>query len=306
MFALSKPLFLSAFLAVSDLLFGSTYAFVLPLPNSHPALPFVSTEYRRPSPSSLSETSAAEQEVCPVSESLSMTLKKASKTLAVVLEVDLTSQSLTSSDIDTLSMQLRKAQVSALATKDWNVATKLMEEQATAQGGFPGPCPVLYTGDDDDVDANQVDGVVMVPSSSSEQSPPTLNAISKVSTVKDVQATTSNAFWVTADVSQDVLEAIPEGSIILASLESMQDDNTELEVAKDLRERGVTAIVLENAIVGDNEDMEYATFAVQGMTKKRSSTFNMSGLTGSTNGHFGGVASSTAKTWLRKKRQQEE
>jgi hypothetical protein len=104
-----------------------------------------------------------------------------------------------------------------------------------------------------------------------------------------------------ADNVQDILDAIPTGSVVVASFQAMQADNAEFERAKALK--GVTAVLLKQACVGDQEDIEYATFAVDGLTKKRSSTFNMSGLTGSTNGHFGGVATSTSTTWLRTKRQ---
>jgi hypothetical protein len=82
----------------------------------------------------------------------------------------------------------------------------------------------------------------------------------------------------------------------------MQGGNAEVERAKELKGMGVTSILLRKACVGDCEDIEYSIFAIEGLTKKRSSTFNMTGLTGSTNGHFGGVASTQATTWLRAKR----
>jgi hypothetical protein len=93
----------------------------------------------------------------------------------------------------------------------------------------------------------------------------------------------------------------------MASMEAMMPDNAEFASSRELVKTAggvVTCILLRQACVGDVEDIEYANFAVAGLTKKRSSTFNMSGLTGSTNGHFGGVASSTSTTWLRKKQRQ--
>ena len=65
----------------------------------------------------------------------------------------------------------------------------------------------------------------------------------------------------------------------------------------------VHSVLLHKAIVGDNEDISYAQFVISGITKKKSSTFKISGLTGSTNGHFGGVESKTSTTWLRQKEQ---
>jgi len=83
----------------------------------------------------------------------------------------------------------------------------------------------------------------------------------------------------------------------------MQEEINEISMAKELKDRGVTTILMKRAIVGDNEDLKYGTFFMEGVTKKKSSTFNISGLTGSTNGHFGGVASTQATTWLRKIRE---
>jgi hypothetical protein len=82
----------------------------------------------------------------------------------------------------------------------------------------------------------------------------------------------------------------------------MQDSQAEVSLAKSLKGR-CTSLLLPDALVGDSEDVEYAQFVVDGVRKKASETFKMTGLTGSTNGHFGGVASKTSRTWLRKKRQ---
>jgi len=74
----------------------------------------------------------------------------------------------------------------------------------------------------------------------------------------------------------------------------MQADNAEVARARSFPRGSVHSILLQKAIVGDAEDVEYCTFAVAGWTGKQSSTFHMTGLTGSTNGHFGGVASGSA------------
>ena len=114
-----------------------------------------------------------------------------------------------------------------------------------------------------------------------------------------------NAFFVDADASgvEDLVKAMPSGAVVVAAMSSMQHENAEVERAKELQQLGVTAVLLKGACVGDAEDLEYSAFAIDGLTKKKSSTFNMSGLTGSTNGHFGGVASGTSTTWLRTQRQ---
>ena len=46
-------------------------------------------------------------------------------------------------------------------------------------------------------------------------------------------------------------------------------------------------LLLKNACVGDDEDVKYLQYAIKGISKKSSSSFSMTGLTGSTNGHFG-------------------
>ena len=97
-------------------------------------------------------------------------------------------------------------------------------------------------------------------------------------------------------------------ALVVVAVPSMQPDNAEIHATKDLAAAKETmhAVVVQEACVGHAQDLEYATFLVDGLTKKRSSTFNMSGLTGSTNGHFGGVASSRPVTWRRQQEQEQE
>lgn len=81
------------------------------------------------------------------------------------------------------------------------------------------------------------------------------------------------------DQATAVLQAIPSSSsVVLCSFQSMQDANAELDRGKELKLMGATAVMLEEAAVGDGEDLEYAAFCINGLTKKKSSTFNMSGL----------------------------
>ena len=81
----------------------------------------------------------------------------------------------------------------------------------------------------------------------------------------------------------------------------MQADGAEVEQAKELKKLGVGSILVQNACVGDSEDLEYSSFVVGGMTSKASSEFSFSGLTGSTNGHFGGVQARGTVQWQRTK-----
>jgi hypothetical protein len=258
------------------------------------------------SSTALSSTTTNDAQRRGMSDNLRSILKKPSKTLAVILDFVPAKDDMTPGDFSTLSMQLRKIKASALMTSDVQVAAAFCEEQATAQGDFPGPCPVFFVGEDDNVAALEAGVSAFIVDASSSAVVPeddNVDIIYKVSSPEEVDTSSeaSIAYLVdgNADNVQDILDAIPAGSVVVVSLKSMQPDNAELERAKAFK--GVTAILLEQACVGDQEDIEYATFAVDGLTKKRSSTFNMSGLTGSTNGHFGGVATSTSTTWLRMK-----
>ena len=228
-------------------------------------------------------------------------LKKASKTLAVAVGYNGPSHA-SESDLSTLSMQVRKINAAALVTSDLEAASVFVKEQATAQGNFPGPCPVNYSGDDvEGAIKAGVDAIIAQASTSVEG----IGVIRKVSSRDEVEGNPDGtAYLVDAGVDNliDILSVIPTGSVIIASVKSMQNDNAELQQGKELRALGITSVLLDEACVGDGEDVEYTSFAINGLTKKRSSTFNMSGLTGSTNGHFGGVASSTTTTWLRMKR----
>lgn len=231
-----------------------------------------------------------------LNDSVANALKKPSKTLAVVLDVVSLDES--------RSMQLRKLKANALVTSDINVAKLCVNEQATAKGNYPGPCPVLYTGSDfQGARSVGVDAVVVSPGDCE----PGADIIYRINSVDEFQRVSDHgAFWVDVDGDlssvQPIIEAVPESSVVLASVKSMQENNDEIHLARELKVFGTSAIVFQKAIVGDGEDLEYASFAVDGVTRKKSSTFNMTGLTGSTNGHFGGVASSQPRTWLRVKR----
>jgi len=230
-------------------------------------------------------------------------MRKNSKTLAVALEyapIEVASPS----QLQTLSMQLRQCKASALVTSELLAAIEFAKEQGSAQGNFPGPCPVIYTGDN--VCAAAQGGVTaIVVKAGVDVATRDVAVIRRVESVDEVaKVSGGDAFLVDADLPdvEVILGSIPSGSVVIAAVHAMQGGNAEVERAKELKGMGVTSILLRKACVGDCEDIEYSIFAIEGLTKKRSSTFNMTGLTGSTNGHFGGVASTQATTWLRAKR----
>lgn len=80
----------------------------------------------------------------------------------------------------------------------------------------------------------------------------------------------------------------------------MQPGGVEVERAKQAKTQlGCASVLIRQACVGDAEDVEYAQFLVSGMTSKASSQFKFSGLTGSTNGHFGGIQQNQEIKWRR-------
>lgn len=273
-----------------------------------------------------------------VSGPLKQVLKKPSKALSTIVEVN--APSLSVGDIDVRSMQIRKSNGSAIYTKDIETAKKLVMEQKSAQGDFPGPVPIIFEGDIEISHAIDYGISALIISQplnyGSELSD--VSVIYRIMCPEEVEEILgidqdANAFLIEfyfMEKFEEIVDKLPDGSIIIASVESMQPENVEIELCKNLKNEKATSILMKEAIVGDNEDNEYLSFFIDGIAKKKSSNFNMTGkrnifeyshedgvigyfsevivsflhligLTGSTNGHFGGVATTTSRTWLRKK-----
>ena len=242
----------------------------------------------------------------PPSGALPLALKKPSKTLTVCLEYDGSSSNdaaaSSSSDLATLSMQLRKVKAGAIFTSDIPALQEFATEQESARGDFPGPCPVVYCGDVEGI-ANAVSAgasAVVLSAESADKAADVQGAdiIWEVNTVADVEAVLAvqegaDSFLVGGDDVEAVIAALPgKTSCAIGSVQAMQEDDAEIAEGRHLKKAGCASIFIRKAIVGDAEDLEYAQFAVGGLTSKASSEFNFSGLTGSANGHFGGVATS--------------
>ena len=101
---------------------------------------------------------------------------------------------------------------------------------------------------------------------------------------------------------QTILGAIPKSAVVVATLPSMQNESAEIARGKELatlvvavptesesesESSKISGILIEDACVGDAEDLKYTAFVVENINKKSSSTFQMTGLTGAANGHFG-------------------
>jgi hypothetical protein len=235
--------------------------------------------------------------------------------------------SLSNMDMEILSQELRKAKASSIFTSDLNVVNELANEQKTAFGNFPGPCPIIYNGDvnfwmdavEKGAAAVVIDSMTLVGSGDNDNNVydsivknddhNQVDIICRVENIDQVQNVLDKgihyAFMIPSshvDIQtlKDMLKVIPKESVIIYSLQAMQKNNSEITLGKEAMSLSsnsdtgndtiyskVSGLLLENACVGDEEDIKYTSFAVSSLTKKASSTFAMTGLTGSTNGHFG-------------------
>ena len=60
-------------------------------------------------------------------------------------------------------------------------------------------------------------------------------------------------------------------------------------------ENGFESLMLRGACVGDEEDLPYTRFAIDGLTSKMSTEFKIDGMTGAINGHFGSSGGSLSR-----------
>jgi hypothetical protein len=206
----------------------------------------------------------------------------------------------------------------------------LSHEQETARGNFPGPVPIVYHHPDDEesvvswqdlseagassivIDAGETEAASLAESASSFG----LETIWKVSAAEQVRKVlertdeSADVFLIDVNVDDEggtvaiseTLAAVPKTSMSIATLyDPMQDGGAEIETGKEFKSMGFASVLVKNACVGDKEDVDYASFVVSGMTSKASKEFKFSGLTGSTNGHFGGIQSNSSVKWERTK-----
>jgi hypothetical protein len=239
-------------------------------------------------------------------------------------------------DIELLSQELRKAKVSSIWTCDSDVIQYFSKEQNSAKGNFPGPVPIVYQ----HIGGGEVVGEVFTENIMSaiqngasaivvesdllelyNKNMESLDCdevcvICKVENMQHVQmaldAGYDSAFLISGsqpdEELQMMLSSIPKSSVVIASLSSMQPDSQEISRAKVLaglasNSAKVSSVLIHDACVGDQEDIKYCSFVVETINKKSSSTFQMTGLTGAANGHFGSEVSGgfRAAKWQRNK-----
>ena len=317
--------------AISGMIYAMTFAdafLVNPLKGMHVAM--------SQSPVLLASStqlySSANVGTAPMLKSL---LKKPSKVLTVGVEYspqrpDDLGEDRPEENLDVFSMKLRQqAKVSFIVCSDLPTIKLLSAEQETAKGNFPGPVPIVYDGELSPsstsslevvseagasaivIDAGTHDALMLAESASSTG----LETIWKVTTVEEakqvLESTNELADVFLLDIRVDdnddamtkisgIIEALPKTCMSIATLhDPMQEDGAEIETGKELKSMGCASVFVKKACVGDQEDIDYSSFVVSGLTSKASKEFKFSGLTGSTNGHFGGIQSNSSVKWER-------
>jgi len=232
---------------------------------------------------------------------------------------------LTSMEHEILSQELRRTKAASIWTSDLAAVEEFSKEQSTAKGSFPGPVSIVYTGSDSGDVATAVEkganGIVVDADKIGNDSNVGVDVICKVNSVDDVKTAIGSgfdyAFLLQGSTDDEelksILEEIPKSSVVVASLLSMQDESEEIVRGKELSQlkaegsgTKISALVIEEACVGDAEDLKYTAFVVESINKKSSSTFAMTGLTGAANGHFdSNISGGNAKSkWRRNEQQQ--
>ncbi|KAL9187397.1 hypothetical protein ACHAXT_001500 [Thalassiosira profunda] len=231
---------------------------------------------------------------------------------------------LSDGDLSILSMQLRKSKAGAIWTADAEAAVKIAEEQESARGDFPGPVPVIYSGSDFESVLNgggEAGAAAVVLEYGQEgvdmQLLEDVGIIWKVENVAQLQELadsekkTGGVYLLSKEMLpesvdeesnelKEVLSSLPKSVVTIAPLPSMLPENSEVALGKHYAASlGISSLLLEGACAGDEEDTKYTAFAIDGISKKASSSFSMTGLTGSTNGHFGVSSHSGEVKWRR-------
>ncbi len=238
-------------------------------------------------------------------------LKKPSKVLTVGVEY---SPDQSPAD-EVLSMKLRQqAKVSFVVCQDLSAIKLLSEEQESARGNFPGPVPIVCQNVQNVQEISEAGASAIIldvgasdamqkAESASSCGLETIWKVSSVDQAKQVLESFEDADVFLLDATEsmaEILAIIPKSSMSIGTLhEPMQEDGAEIETGKEYKSMGCASILVKKACIGDKEDIDYASFLVSGLTSKASSEFKFSGMTGSINGHYGGLQANGSVKWDR-------
>lgn len=224
------------------------------------------------------------------------------KMRGVSISVELNpSSSLTNMELEILSQELRKAKANSIFIKDVSVLKEVSKEQELAKGNFPGPVPCVFMGSKDDYNLaveNGASAIVVSVKDLDTMGDISVDVIVAVDTLQDVKNALDMGYdysfllsAIDEELVNSILDVVPKSCTIIASLDAMQKDSAEILQAKELASlksaesnAKVSGIFMKDACVGDSEDLKYTSFIVEGVSKKSSSTFAMTGLTGGKSG----------------------
>ena len=214
--------------------------------------------------------------------------------------------SLSSMDFEILSQGLRKFKVGSIWTSDLEAVTQFSKEQEAAKGDFPGPCSIIYNGVSTAEAVEKGASAIVLSADSLEAGDiefslgaDVIFSVKNVDEAKKIVNKEKGAgFLIPGEMDngkiKDILAIIPKNSLVIASLSSMLSDSAEIQRGRELvslksEDSGsvIDGLLYQKSCVGDAEDLKYTNFVVESITKKSSNQFKMTGLTGSTNGHFG-------------------
>jgi len=225
--------------------------------------------------------------------------KALAKKRGLAVSVELAGDTLADSDLELLSMQLRKSHAAALWTASVTSVAAVAKEQASARGDFPGPCPVIYNGDAEHVSEAIAAGATAVVLDAAHAGSDAASAADEViwhvSSADDVRAiveaasSSAGAFIAPSSADADAIRAaLPEGSVSVCAINGMSAQNAEIPCGRALVSGGCNSLLVSNACVGDDEDVPYVQWAIAELNSKQSAEFKIDGHTGAINGHFGG------------------
>jgi len=229
---------------------------------------------------------------------LAKALKKRTGALTISFEFDKAeSSTLTDIELELLSMQLRKMKVASLWTPELDSLALIANEQKGAKGDFPGPCPVIFNGGSDDVEAAVAAGATAVVVAASElevgeaATKSGVEVIWNVQSAKEVEelveAGVGMAFLIGEEDSESIRAAVPKDALAVLAVDAMQASQAEVAKCRELVASDCKTLLVKQALVGDEEDMQYSRFILDTLTNKASNAFRITGMTGAANGHFG-------------------
>eukprot|EP00960_Hanusia_phi_P004387 128502-Hanusia_phi.AAC.1 len=219
-------------------------------------------------------------------------LKKASGALTVSVTVDGQVGEQKQSEVETLSSLLRRSKVATLFVPR-DLVKVFADEQRTAKGNFPGPCPLVLrevVSDTQQIEHAASHGASAVvvradhadaSSLSQEAKGKGLSVIWEVASaeeLKQLEDAGENMFLVD-EKDMELVSQAAKTSLVVGRVSAMQEGNEEVKRSREMKNSGCAAIVIEDAVVGDGEDLPYVRWALDAILSKASTEFKITGMT---------------------------